>query len=65
MMAAKHLTVPKTNWEAQKAKLKMKFPKLTDEDLNFGENKKAEFLNHMEFKLALNVRELTAIMESV
>ena len=58
-------TSPKTNWEAQKAKLKMQFPKLTDEDLNFGQEKKAEFLNHMETKLALNAHEVTVIMESL
>ena len=58
-------TSPKNNWEAQKAKLKMQFPKLTDDDLNFGQEKKVEFLHHMETKLALNAQEVTAIMESV
>ena len=58
-------TGPKSNWEAQKAKLKAQFPKLTDDDLNFGQEKKVEFLNHMETKLALNAQEVTAIMESV
>lgn len=65
MAAANVVRSPKTKWEAQKAKLKTKFPKLTDEDLNFDETKKAEFLNHMELKLALNAHELTLIMESI
>lgn len=56
MAASKLLTSPKTHWETQKAKLKIKFNKLTDEDLNSGENKKPEFLNHMGFKLALKLR---------
>ena len=52
-------------WQAQKAKLKLTFPKLTDEDLNFDETQKAEMLKHLEPKLAMTPAELTAIMETL
>jgi hypothetical protein len=52
-------------WQAQKAKLKLTFPKLTDEDLNFDETHKAEMLKHLEPKLAMTPAELTAIMETL
>jgi hypothetical protein len=52
-------------WNAQKAKLKLTFPKLTDEDLNFDETQKAEMLKHLEPKLAMTPAELTAIMETL
>ena len=52
-------------WKAQKAKLKLTFPKLTDEDLNFDETQKAEMLKHLEPKLAMTPAELTAIMETL
>lgn len=52
-------------WQAQKAKLKLTFPKLTDEDLNFDETQKREMLTHLEPKLAMTAAELTAIMETL
>jgi hypothetical protein len=52
-------------WQAQKAKLKITFPKLTDEDLNFDETHKEEMLKHLEPKLAMTPAELTAIMETL
>ena len=52
-------------WQAQKAKLKLTFPKLTDEDLNFDETQKQEMLKHLEPKLAMTSAELTAIMETL
>ena len=52
-------------WQAQKAKLKLTFPKLTDEDLNFDEIHKEEMLKHLEPKLAMTPAELTAIMETL
>ena len=52
-------------WKGQKAKLKLTFPKLTDEDLNFDETQKAEMLKHLEPKLAMTPAELIAIMETL
>ena len=55
----------RAKWQAQKAKLKLTFPKLTDEDLNFDETQKQEMLKHLEPKLAMTSAELTAIMETL
>lgn len=64
MIAANFTKSPKTNWEAQKAKLKLRFPKLTDEDLNFDEIHKTEMFHHLEPKLALTASELQLIIEA-
>jgi hypothetical protein len=50
-------------WEAQKVKLKLWFPKLTDPDLDFGPAQKTEMLTRLEFKLALTTKELQTILE--
>lgn len=65
MMATNAVKSPKANWEAQKAKLKSKFPKLTDEDLNFDETRKDEMLNRLEPKLAITTQELKLIIETL
>lgn len=52
-------------WQAQKAKLKLSFPKLTDDDLNFDETHKVEMLKHLEPKLAMTAGELSVIMETL
>ena len=52
-------------WQAQKAKLKLSFPKLTDDDLNFDEVHKVELLKHLEPKLAMTAAELNIIMETL
>ena len=52
-------------WQAQKAKLKLSFPKLTDDDLNFDETHKVEMLKHLEPKLAMTAAELSVIMETL
>jgi hypothetical protein len=64
MIAINTIKNPKSNWEAQKAKLKSKFPKLTDADLNFDETHKDAMLKHLEPKLAIPPNELLLIMES-
>lgn len=56
---------PRGKWDAQKAKLKMSFPKLTTADLNFDETHKEDMLNHLEVKLAIPPAELTLMMESL
>jgi hypothetical protein len=65
MIAAHVVKSPKELWELQKARLKAQFPKLTAEDLNFDESKRAEFFRHLEPKLAMTAEELTLIMESL
>lgn len=65
MMATNVAKSPKANWEAQKAKLKSQFPKLTDDDLNFDETRKDEMLKLLEPKLAITVQELKLIIETL
>ena len=54
----------KTTWEAEKAKLKSRFPKLTDEDLNYEERSKDEMLAKLEMKLSIPAKELEVILKS-
>jgi hypothetical protein len=58
---------PKANsrWEAQKAKLKKQFPKLSDADLNFDETRKTEMLAALEFKLSIPAEELQLVIETL
>jgi uncharacterized protein YjbJ (UPF0337 family) len=55
-------TDPKANWNAQKAKLKTKFPTLTDADLQYEESKKDEMLNKLQSKLGKTKEELQKTM---
>jgi hypothetical protein len=64
-MTTNNTKSPKARWETQKAKLKSRFPKLKDEDLNFGEDRIEEMLNHLEPKLAITVDELKLILDSL
>jgi len=50
------------NWDEQKGKLKVKFPTLTDADLNYAEGKRDEMLNKVQIKLGKTREELTAII---
>lgn len=52
------------SWEEQKFRLKVRFPKLTDEDLNFEPKQQAEMFLRLEFKLALTRQEIQAIAGS-
>ena len=54
----------KTTWEAEKAKLKSRFPKLTEEDLNYEERSKDEMLAKLEMKLSIPAKELEVILKS-
>jgi thymidylate synthase len=64
-MSEKSPTKPRTNWEEQKDKLKLKFPKLTDADLNFDESKKFEMLTQLQVKVGRTAKELQEIIESL
>jgi len=65
MISVHSVKSPKSSWEAQKGKLKLNFPKLTDADLNFDETRKKEMLRGLEPKLAMTPDELTLIMEAL
>jgi hypothetical protein len=54
-----------SKWEAQKAKLKMKFSEVTDDDLAFDRTKKMEMLINLQLKLGKTAREIQAIIEKL
>jgi uncharacterized protein YjbJ (UPF0337 family) len=53
------------NWSEQKAKLKAKFPTLTDADLQYADGKKDEMLTKVQTKLGKTKEELTKIISSL
>lgn len=65
MTAIKTPSAPKSNWEEQKDKLKLNFPKLTDEDLNFDESNKFEMLTQLQVKVGRTTKELQVIIETL
>ena len=54
-----------SNWEAQKAKLKLRFPKLTDADLNFDERYKEDMLIKLQGIVGRTKKELQVIIETL
>jgi hypothetical protein len=64
MIDTKRNTDERAKWKAQKAKLKLTFPKLTDGELNYGESKKQEMLVKLAVKLGKTTQELLAVMET-
>jgi hypothetical protein len=59
------MTDKKKNWEAQKEKLKLTFPKLTDADLNFDERFKEVMLNKLQGIVGRTKKELQVIIETL
>ena len=55
----------KSNWDLKKAKLKARFPKLTEVDLDFDETQMKEMLAKLEFKLAIPSNELQLSIETL
>lgn len=55
----------KGNWGEQRSKLKLKFPTLTDGDLNFDSGKKNEMLSKLQVKLGKTQSELYTIIEAL
>ncbi|MFA5806409.1 MAG: hypothetical protein WC879_17395 [Melioribacteraceae bacterium] len=55
----------KDNWDIQKAKLKKKYPSLTDSDLRYDEGKKGAMWEKLQLKLGLSKEELRKIIASV
>jgi uncharacterized protein YjbJ (UPF0337 family) len=53
------------DWEVQKAKLKQKFAKLTDNDLLFIDGKKDEMMGKIQKKLGKTKEELLKIFEEL
>ena len=61
-MGTPRIKIPSAkSWEEQKARLKARFPKLTEADLNFEPKQQVEMFLRLEFKLALTRQEIQAI----
>ena len=54
-----------SKWESQKAKLRLKFLQITDEDLAYDRTKKIEMFTNLQLKLRRTVKELQAIVEKL
>jgi uncharacterized protein YjbJ (UPF0337 family) len=54
----------KTNWTEQKAKLKAKFPVLSDDDLKYEDGKKDEMMAKLQTKLNKSKDELATIISA-
>jgi uncharacterized protein YjbJ (UPF0337 family) len=52
-------------WDIQKAKLKKKYPTLTDSDLRYGEGKKGAMWEKVQIKLGLSKEELRKLINSL
>jgi hypothetical protein len=52
-------------WEAQKDKLRLKFPQITDDDLDFDQTKKQEMFTNLQLKLGRTARELQVIVDTL
>jgi hypothetical protein len=53
------------NWYIKKAKLKKKYPILTDKDLPYEERENGEILDKLKIKLALSKEEIQKIISAV
>ena len=53
---------PPMNWNEQKAKLRLKFARLTADDFLFKEDKKELMLQKIQIKLNISREELNAII---
>jgi len=52
-------------WNEQKAKLKIKFPSLTDSDLRYNEGKRGEMLENLRIKLDVSIENWKKIMKEI
>jgi len=55
----------KENWDKQKAKLKKKYPVLTESDLRYDEGKKGVMWEKLQLKLGLTKEELKKIIDKL
>ncbi len=51
----------KSVWDIQKDKLRIEFPLLTDDDLNFDESQRNEMFSHLQDKLGMTPNEIEVI----
>jgi hypothetical protein len=55
----------KETWDLQKAKLKKKYPTLTESDLRYEEGKKGAMWEKLQLKLGLSKEELQKLIASI
>ena len=55
----------KETWDLQKAKVKKKYPSLTDSDLRYEEGKKGAMWEKIQLKLGLSKEELRKLISSI
>lgn len=65
MIASKAARGLKADWGRQKTKLKAKFPRITDSDLDFDETRKNEMLTKLQLITGRTAKELQMIMETL
>jgi hypothetical protein len=53
------------DWEELISKLKLKYPKLTEADLNFNKGKEQEMLRMVEYKLHKTKQEMEIIIDKL
>jgi len=53
------------NWDVQKDKLRQKFPKLTEKDLDFKQGKMEDMLGKLQIKLGKTRKELYIIISTL
>ncbi len=59
------LTEVKGNWRILQNKLKQKYPKLTDIDLNYQDGKEQDMLRMVEYKLRMTKQEMREIISGL
>ncbi|MBN1989351.1 MAG: hypothetical protein JW783_08150 [Bacteroidales bacterium] len=52
-------------WNERKGKLKLKYPIITDEDLDFHRNKEKEMIERLGYKLGKTPEELRTIINTI
>jgi len=59
------LIIKKTNWNELKNKLRIKYPQLTDADLQHNEGKEDKMLRMVEYKLQKTKKEMQDIISGI
>jgi hypothetical protein len=54
-----------SKWQQQKEILREKFKRLSDQDLNFEEHRKAEMMGRLAHKLGMTTREIERIINQI
>ena len=65
MIASKAAAALKADWGRQRTKLKAKFPRITDADLDFDETRRNEMLTKLQLVTGRTAKELQIIMETL